>query len=245
MPVPGKSAKSSELAKGRFKQALRAGQIRAGAFLSQGELARLLDVPLGGLRDAMQVLEYEGFLKIMPRSGIQIVKADLQVLRHAFQLRRIIELEAVKKVVEQATPEELASWRTRHTAILEAYTRNATDRELTAEAIALDRSFHDRLVSQLRNPLITDDYSRAMDLLSVIRSESVYAPHNAVGVSMREHLDLIIAMEARHGHLRAVWCLADRRPEGLGHQRSHATPIYPRWPYRRYPTYHLLKADCF
>jgi DNA-binding GntR family transcriptional regulator len=192
------SGKLSDTARRRFKEAMRAGRIKAGAFVSQAELASLVGVPLGALRDAMQVLEHEGFLTIMPRSGIQIVKADMELLRNAFQLRRMIELEGARKMVELAPAEELASWTQRHAAILARARADERDGQVTGEAIALDGAFHDQLVAQLRNPLILDDYQRTMDLLNIIRIDSIAAvQHYAVDSSMVEHLEILAAMTAR------------------------------------------------
>jgi DNA-binding GntR family transcriptional regulator len=192
------SGKLNGMARQRFKQAMRAGRIKAGAFVSQGELASLLGVPLGALRDAMQVLEHEGFLTIMPRSGIQIVKSDLELLRNTFQFRRMIELEGARKMVELAPAEEIAALKVRHQAILDRHGAAERDDAVTVDAIALDGAFHDRLVAQLRNPLIEEEYQRTMDLLNIVRVDSVSAIHHyAVDSSMSEHLEILAAMEMR------------------------------------------------
>jgi DNA-binding GntR family transcriptional regulator len=192
------SGKLNGMARQRFKQAMRAGRIKAGAFVSQAELATLLDVPLGALRDAMQVLEHEGFLTIMPRSGIQIVKSDLELLRNTFQFRRMIELEGARKMVELAPAEEIAALTARHQAILDRERAEGRNDVLAADAIALDSEFHDRLVAELRNPLIEVEYQRTMDLLNIIRIDSISAVHHyAVDSSMTEHLEILAAMEKR------------------------------------------------
>src|SRR4051794_313558 len=95
--------KLSQIAYQRFKEALFSRQIPIGATVSQGELAELLQVQTGALREAMQLLEKEGFLTVLPRSGIRIVKPDMSHLKDCFQMRRVIEAEAVRRFAERAT----------------------------------------------------------------------------------------------------------------------------------------------
>ena len=57
---------------------------------------QLLDVPIGPLREALQVLENDGLLTMLPRSGIRIVKPGMSLMKDSFQLRRILEIEGVR-----------------------------------------------------------------------------------------------------------------------------------------------------
>ena len=68
--------KLSHLAYQRFKEHLLTGQIKSGSAISQSELVRTLGVPISPLREAIQVLQAEGLLTVMPRSGIRIVQPD-------------------------------------------------------------------------------------------------------------------------------------------------------------------------
>src|SRR5260221_14206241 len=94
--------KLSHLAYRRFKEALFDRRIRTGTVVSQAELAEIVGVPIGPLREALPVLESEGLLTVMPRSGIRICKPDFELIKHSYQLRRILEREAVARFVEQA-----------------------------------------------------------------------------------------------------------------------------------------------
>src|SRR4051794_40664782 len=78
----GASVKLSQLAYQRFKEGLLTGRIEAGAVMSQADLVRLLDVPISPLREAIQVLESEGLLKVAPRSGIEIMKPDMELIKN-------------------------------------------------------------------------------------------------------------------------------------------------------------------
>jgi len=96
--------KLSQVAYRRFKEGLLTARIEAGAVMSQADLVRLLDLLISPLREAIQVLGSEGLLKVMPRSGVKIMKPDMELIKNSFQLRRILEREAVLKYARAPRP---------------------------------------------------------------------------------------------------------------------------------------------
>src|SRR5690348_12607746 len=92
--------KMSQVAYLRFKEALFQRRINAGTTVSQADLVAVTGIPVGPLREALQLLEAEGMVRILPRSGIQIAKPDLATVRNAFQLRQILEVPAVRHAAE-------------------------------------------------------------------------------------------------------------------------------------------------
>src|SRR5688572_19142702 len=90
-PKERSNVKLSQLAYQRFKEALFTGRIRSGSVISQSELVQILEMPISPLREALQVLEAEGLLTVLPRSGIRIVQPDMELIKNAYQLRRVLE----------------------------------------------------------------------------------------------------------------------------------------------------------
>jgi DNA-binding GntR family transcriptional regulator len=80
----------------------------------------LLDEAAGPLRGALQLLEDDARVAIVPRAGICFVKPDMSRLKDNFQLRRILEMEAVRKYAEVAQAEELKWWNAAHREVLAA-----------------------------------------------------------------------------------------------------------------------------
>src|SRR5205809_763280 len=58
----------------QLKARLFAGQLRAGQFVSQRELATLLGATLNPVREAIRQLEAEGLIVVYAQRGIQIVE---------------------------------------------------------------------------------------------------------------------------------------------------------------------------
>jgi DNA-binding GntR family transcriptional regulator len=91
----------------RFQQQLIASRIRPGQFVSQRELAALIDLPLGAIREVIPRLEAEGLLRTAPQRGLQIANVDVKLIRNAFQLRAMIEREAAAQFAVTTTNAEL------------------------------------------------------------------------------------------------------------------------------------------
>ena len=90
-----------------FTQQILSGGIRSGQFVSQRELMTLLDMPLGAVREMIPRLEAGGLIKTVPQRGLQIAHVDLKLIRNAFQVRAMIEHEAVLHFTATASQDEL------------------------------------------------------------------------------------------------------------------------------------------
>src|SRR5262249_52054560 len=114
------------------------------------------------------------------------------------QLRRLVELESTRKFTEQATTGEIARWLDDHRAIEAEILSQGSNPQLVARAVDLDWRFHLRMIEHLRNPLMMATFERTLDLLNVIRADNPYAlPRYAATPSLREHLEILQAMESR------------------------------------------------
>jgi DNA-binding GntR family transcriptional regulator len=189
--------KLSEVAYKRFKESLVTGRIQTGATMAQADLVRLLGVPISPLREAIQVLEAEGLLTVMPRSGIRIVKPDMEAIKNWFQLRRILEREAVSRYAISASTAEIDSWEQRHRQLAEDVDAGLDEPTLSPRAAEVDDEFHQALVRSLRNPIIDEVYSRTREqlhLAGLVREGGPSTPL-LVKVTLAEHLRIIDALQ--------------------------------------------------
>lgn len=188
----------SKLAYRRFKEALFAKRIRAGSTVSQADLVAITGVPISPLREAMQVLQSEGLIRILPRSGILITKPDLALLRNAFQLREVLEIPAVRHMAGAMPRDDLLAIEAAHQELLD----RAQGQEVTAEVAerisAFDLDFHYGAVRFLSNPLLSRAHEQAFDCIRLIRLDQLYML-SAVAITrtMQEHLAIIRACLAR------------------------------------------------
>ena len=182
-----------------FTQQILSGAILPGQFISQRELMTLLDMPLGAVREMIPRLEAGGLIKTVPQRGLQIAHVDLKLIRNAFQVRSMIEREAVLAFVQSASDAELAAIEAAHQQILaRANTASTTDGQLLDDAQALDWGLHDRMVDALGNEIVSDLYRVNSLRVRLIKLEqSVITPARLIP-AMQEHLSFIAALRERN-----------------------------------------------
>lgn len=180
----------------KFKDLLFEGRIRPGQFVSQREFVSLTGVPLGPVREALQRLEVEGLVQIVPQRGIQVIEASLRLIRNTYQLRLFIEKEAAYKYAESASERELANQEEAHRAVMARADAGGIDDALLEEAQAVDWGFHDAIVNALGNDIINDIHAINNDRIKLIRLDHGKTTLLTPGVlrhAMDEHLAVIDA----------------------------------------------------
>jgi DNA-binding GntR family transcriptional regulator len=186
----------SEIARERILQLLFERRLPAGAFVSQNELVHLTSIPVAPIRDALRVLEAEGILTILPRSGIQFVKPGLELTKSTFQFRTIVESAAVRVFAETADDETIAKLKRSHEAMRQRLeTTGLTDAAID-ELEQLEGQLHNSVVAALGNPLIEISYKRIHNYLRLVRLDRKLTVPLALR-SVREHLAIIDACAAR------------------------------------------------
>jgi DNA-binding GntR family transcriptional regulator len=214
-PPVERQPKLSRIAYARFKECLFARRIPIGATVTQAELVELLEVPIGPLREALQVLESDGLLTMLPRSGIRIVQPGMGLLKDSFQLRRILELEAVRKYAEVAPDDELARLEAAHRDVLAAAQSRMAEDALIAHSGTVDRGFHANLIASLRNPQINEVYGRTNERIRLVRLDNRYRQSaTTVTQAMQEHLVVLDALRA-HDSAAAVAAMEDHLRRAL------------------------------
>ncbi len=182
-----------------FTQQILSGAILPGQFISQRELMTLLDMPLGAVREMIPRLEAGGLIKTVPQRGLQIAHVDLKLIRNAFQVRSMIEREAVLAFVQSASDSELTAIEAAHQQILARANRaSTTDAQVLDDAQALDWGLHDRMVDALGNEIVSDLYRVNSLRVRLIKLEqSVITPARLIP-AMQEHLSFIAALRERN-----------------------------------------------
>jgi DNA-binding GntR family transcriptional regulator len=217
----GEEHRLSDVAVRRFRKALFGGAIEPGAVLSQADLVRLLDVPVGPLRDALRHLQAEGLLTIHPRSGIEIRKPDLELLRHSYQMRLLLERPAARRVAESAPRAEIDRLIRAHRLAIRIIDGREFRDDEELEVEALDRRFHARIVGALANPLADSAYGQAQDFMRLVRLDRHYRHSTAIAIrTFREHLAILEAMrrrdvDAAEAALEAHFARAMQRAMGI------------------------------
>ena len=184
-----------------FTDHLLSGRIRPGQFLSQRELTELTGLPLGAIRELIPRLEVEGLIITVPQRGMQVVHGDVKLIRNAFQFRLFLEREAAAVFAREASAATLAQLRKEHELVVSnverASSKGSVSADLVAEAQKIDWKLHNTLIDFLDNSIIAAAYRVNLLKLRMFRREQTRLDEALVVSTMREHLAVIDALEAR------------------------------------------------
>ncbi|KAB2850510.1 MAG: GntR family transcriptional regulator [Hyphomicrobiaceae bacterium] len=179
-----------------FREQLLAKRLRPGQFVSQRELVQLTGLTLAAIREMIPRLEADGLILTVPQRGLQIVPVDAKLIRSAFQLRRMIEREAMIQFLSRAHKKEIEAQHAELEAVLSRVAAGDTSPRILDAAQRVDWGFHDRLVESLDNPIVTQIYRVNSLKIRLIRLEqSLILADNALS-ALGEHRAILEAMRA-------------------------------------------------
>ncbi len=179
-----------------FTQKLLSRDIAPGQIVSQRELVEITGMPLGAIREMIPRLEAEGLIKTVPKRGLQVLSIDLDLIRNAFQVRRIVEREAFEQFCAHAPDAEIARLAAEHRAIRQEALAGV-DSDLLTRAQHMDWAFHDHVIDALGNRIIADIHRvNAIRIRLIANPDTRMFPEIVVSV-LDEHLAIIDALQAR------------------------------------------------
>lgn len=181
-----------------FTQQILSGNIRPGQFLSQRELMQVTDMPLGAIREMVPRLEAESLIKTVPNRGLQVCYVDLKLVRNAFQVRLMIEREAVIHFTTNVSDADLHSMEASHKEIVRRAKSHDIDSKLLHDAQAVDSDLHEKIVDAMGNDIISEIYRVNSLRIRLIRLENTMLTREGLIPAMTEHLNLIAAIKTRN-----------------------------------------------
>jgi DNA-binding GntR family transcriptional regulator len=194
--APRSEIKLRERAYDAFTEHLLRSDIKPGQFMSQRELVALTGHPLGAIRELIPRLEAEGLIVTVPQRGLQILPLDISLIRNAFQFRLILEREAIAAFALTVADARIEEIEDLHRAIVTAAEKGVTPR-LVADAQRIDREFHETMIDDLSNDIISKAYRVNWIKVRLIRQSETSLDEDLVVPVMREHLAIIAAIRAR------------------------------------------------
>jgi DNA-binding GntR family transcriptional regulator len=192
-------SRARDYAYSSFTEKLLARDIAPGQIVSQRELVDLTGMPLGAIREMIPRLEADGLIQTVPQRGLKVLSIDLDLVRNAFQLRHIIEAEAIAAFCASASDAEIAALVQEHRDI-RAQALAGLSPLLLERAQRVDWAFHDRVVDAMGNRIISDIHRvNAIKIRLIRNSDTRMLPELAVSV-LDEHLAVLDALAARNSN---------------------------------------------
>lgn len=119
---------------------------KPGERLNEGDIAKRLGVSRTPLREALNRLNTEGFLRFAPGKGFFCRELDAHEIFDLYELRKSIEVAAVRLAIGRARDEDIDAL----IAFLDATGPDPGERT-SVELVDLDEAFHERLMAMSGN----------------------------------------------------------------------------------------------
>ena len=161
-----------------------------GTRFSENEIARRARVSRTPVREALFRLEREGYLEVHPKSGWSVRPLDFAALDHLYDVRLILECEAVRKLGAGNARAALAG--------LEKIWLVAPRQRLVdgARVARLDEEFHAKLVAAAGNPELARLHQTITERIRIVRRLDFTHPERVVYTYI-EHGQILRAILAR------------------------------------------------
>lgn len=175
-----------------LRQRIINGAYRPGERLTEDRLAEDFGVSRNPVREALRVVEAEGFVLLLPRRGAVVASPDATTIADMFAVRERLETLAARLAAQRATPADVAELR----SLLDA-ARKATDRLDYARVAELNSELHLRVIEISGNRWLTSMASALyLHVQWVFRLGAAHrAPH-----SWAEHIRLVDAIAIGDPH---------------------------------------------
>ena len=166
-----------------------------GEELREVELAKRYGVSKSPVRDAMQKLEFEGLVEIEPRRGHRVKPISVSDAEDILELRIILEIGTVRKIITTAKDEDIAS--------LDQF--RTTDITSISSFTLYNRGVHHRLSVMSGNQRLAEETRRVMEIYDRLCVISLQSQRGEAGFAgpLADHVAIIDAIQARNASLAA------------------------------------------
>jgi DNA-binding GntR family transcriptional regulator len=187
-PVP-RSTTTSDLVIAAIRSAILAGHLKPGETLVERRLAEQLGVSKTPVREALITLAATGLVTVNANRGTAVRTVNAADVRHAYEVRGLLEPWAVARTVRQA-----ATLTTARAALDEARTHHsAGDRVPLSLA---NRRFHQALYAGCGNPLVIRQLDALQELAALGAVALIWAQRPTWRAEHADHQEILEAAEA-------------------------------------------------
>jgi DNA-binding GntR family transcriptional regulator len=211
MPIPTDHAKplrisAKDNAFNQLQQWIIDGTLHPGEKLNDTELAGALGVSRTPIRESLQLLEVQGFVKMYPGKATQVTEVDKESITDLLPPLAALQALSSELAIPQLTEETIA--------LLESTNRkfaHAVYTENYFSALKIDEEFHQIIVEVADNPYIISMVAalqahvrRLFFHNSIILTEKSIDEHDKIINSMKERDAIAVSSIMRGNWLRAI-----------------------------------------
>jgi DNA-binding GntR family transcriptional regulator len=139
----------SDVAYAELRGQILSGALEPGSRLAQYELADSMNMSITPLREAIRRLSSEGLVDLDTHRNVRVAGIDAAEARQLFEVRLLIDPDAVELAAARRTEDDLAAIRTAAQRLL------PVTRKWGEEALVAHREFHRTLYFASHNEILT------------------------------------------------------------------------------------------
>jgi len=189
-----------------IKQAIISGDLVSGNIYSLNDLSDMIKISSTPTREALLVLECEGMIDPIPRTGYMVTPITISDVLELFHLRKVLEIEGIRLAVDHITKEDINFLEKNNQ--LESQLSKDTDQNENNEdyihAYRLNTEFHLRIAHRSGNFRLEDLIKEILTEMERISARDPFIAypeqHVAIIKALKDH-DSDAAIIAMKEHL--------------------------------------------
>ncbi len=187
-----------QLAYDSLKQRIIDGELKPGFRLREEDLSAEMNISRAPIREALNMLERDGFTTIVPRKGAIVAEVVKEDLYYIWEMRALLEPYAARLSAELVPPEKIAEVKGKLLTVLE----HPGDLSRYMES---DLELHQMLGDYLENRFLKNTLenmkAHSLRIRWAVEYDNEDAQASVVEAATREHMDIACALEKRNPEL--------------------------------------------
>lgn len=143
-----------------IKENILNGTFPQGEWLQEKKLAEMLNVSRSPVREALKELVGEGLLEDIPNKGVFVRKFTIKDIVNIFELREVLEQYATKKIIEEASDEDIQKLVDLFNEMEDSYNKGDL-----YDYYRIDTIFHSMLFEMCQNDILNNMVSGILPII--------------------------------------------------------------------------------
>ena len=190
----GSNPSSKQLVYDNLKERIISGELKPGMRLREEDLSSEMNISRAPIREALNMLERDGFTTIVPRKGAIVAEVRKEDIRYIWEMRALLEPYAAKQSVASIPGKKIEEVKA-HLLLVQQHPEDMAD------YAASDLEVHEMLVDYLENRFLKSTLqnmkAHSLRLRWAAEYDNEDTQESIVQDATREHLEIVAALETR------------------------------------------------
>jgi len=194
----------------RLRDAILNGSFKPGQPLREEQLAAMLDISRGPVREALVRLEREGLVQVRRHRGAIVAQLSRSDVEEVYSLRLALERLAIQHAIRYASEDDFTAMEKVITAFDRALAHNPSEHEIAK----LDLQFHDIIYHAARHQRLYDCWTNLRSQIYIFLLSRNIANPDFRKITLEGHTEILSILRSRNEdqalitieeHLRAAY----------------------------------------